>query len=116
MTKRARGGAFGGTDTKETNGKREGGHMIKINPSAKVMKVGSKTSSSGFAAGGATDEDNISRNPSDSDDKGRKSGGMVGGEKPAMNFAKRARGGAAFSAAGSTSDRQGSSSSGHEGE
>jgi hypothetical protein len=75
--------------------------MRKMNPAAKVMEVASKTSNSGFAAGGAT---------------ARKDGGRIEGEKGMPNLAKRARGGGVYSSAHSTSGRSGSSDSGHEGE
>ncbi len=116
MKKRAKGGAFGGPETQENNGEQEGGKPRMIDPAAKAAKLAKKTTGEGFARGGATDEDGIARKPAHKEDKGRKDGGRIDGEKSMGNLAKRARGGGVFSAAGKTSDRDAKSESGHEGE
>ncbi len=129
------GGAFGGAKFKDVDGTKEMGKFHKIDSAAKAARLGTKTSSDGFARGGAAkkaggggiDEDGLARSPSDADDAGRKrggsakkAGGAVAGAKAAPSLAKRARGGRTgnqpFSGATSMTDRAGSANSGHEGE
>lgn len=98
---RKRGGAAA---MKETNGKREPGTFKKFDGAATVSKLGTKTTSDGFAKGGPAK---------------RKDGGAIDGASSAPTLAKRARGGrtsAPFSNVHAPKMRQGSSSSGHEGE
>lgn len=98
---RKRGGMVNlGDDPDQT---REGGHLRVFTPNSKVAEAGQKTKSEGFARGGAK----------------RAAGGAIAGSAPAGRGDRRARGGrtgSPFSAARSMSERDGSSSSGHEGE
>jgi hypothetical protein len=87
----AKGGKFG-----DTNGRREPGKINVVSGKKTVLAAAKKTSSSGF-----------------------KEGGAISGAGSTPTLAHRARGGrtsAPFSAAGSSSARSGSSTSGHEGE
>lgn len=68
----------------DTNGKREPGTFKKLDKAATMSKLGTKTSSDGFKAGGT------------------------------VNRARGGRTTAPFSSAGSASARSGSSTSGHE--
>lgn len=92
---------------------------------ASVKSEAAKTSSSGFARGGAmkakTEAEDKQEDASEERKRGgyvkKKEGGAIAGAGAAPSLAKRARGGrtsAPFSSARSMTDRAGSSSSGHE--
>jgi hypothetical protein len=112
MKKRAKGGMVNLND--DPDGERAPGKINTVSGKKTVLALGKKTSSGGFANGGAT----VGKKAGGAV-PARKEGGAISGAASTPSLAKRARGGAAkapFSSAGSTQDREGSGKSGHEGE